>query len=218
VAPGELVTIFGANFGPSPLVGAELDSNGHVASTLAGTQVLFDNLPAPLIYSLAGQVSVVVPYEVAGKTQTAVQYVYNNVPSNTANIPVVPAVPGVFSQDASGSGPGLILNSDYSLNSAQNPVAAGSYVQVLATGAGTIVGGAVDGAPAPGVGSQTLAVTATVNGVNATILYAGPAPGLVNGVLQVDLTIPSGTPSGPQPVVILVNGMASQSGVTVAVK
>jgi len=40
----------------------------------------------------------------------------------------------------------------------------------------------------------------------------------VNGVLQVDLTIPSGTPSGPQAVAVLVNGVASQGGVTVAVK
>jgi len=218
VAPGELVTIFGANFGPPSLAGAQLDSNGRVASTLSGTQVLFDGTPAPLIYSLAGQVSAVVPYEVAGKTQTVVQYVYNNVLSNTVTVPVVPTVPGVFSQNSLGTGPGSMLNPDNTLNTAQNPIPAGSYVQIFATGAGTIAGGAIDGAPAPGAGAQTLTVTATVAGVNAPILYAGPAPGEVNGVLQVDLTIPAGTPSGPQPVVILVNGVASQGGVTVAVK
>ena len=218
VAPGELVTIFGANFGPPSLVGAQLDSSGRVASTLSGTQVLFDGIAAPLIYAEAGQVSAVVPYEVAGKAQTVVQYMYNNVPSNSVTIPVAPAVPGVFSQDATGSGAGLILNPDNTLNTPQNPIAAGNYIQLLATGAGTIVGGAADGAPASGAGAQTLTVTATVAGVNAPILYAGPAPGDVNGVLQVDLTIPPATASGPQPLVILVNGVASQGGVTVAVK
>ena len=110
------------------------------------------------------------------------------------------------------------MNPDNTLNTSQNAVAAGSYVQIFATGAGTIMGGAVDGAPAPGQGAQTLTVTATVGGAPASILYAGPAPGEVNGVLQVNLTIPAGTAPGPQPLVILVNGVASQSGITVAVK
>ena len=47
VAPGELVTIFNANLGPSSLVGAKLDAHGLVSSDLAGTQVLFDGVAAP---------------------------------------------------------------------------------------------------------------------------------------------------------------------------
>jgi len=184
VAPGELLTIFGANFGPAALAPTQLDSSGRVASTLAGVQVLFDGLAAPMIYAEAGQVSAVAPYEIAGEKQTAVQYVYNGVASNTVNVPVAAALPGIFSADASGSGPGLILNPDYSVNSAQNPIAAGSFIVVFATGAGTISGGAVDGGVASGIGTQTLPVTATIGGVNAPVLYAGPAPGDVNGVLQ----------------------------------
>lgn len=218
VAPGELVTIYGANYGPAALVGAALDSSGRVSSNLNSTQVTFDGIAAPLIYSLAGQVSAVVPYEVSTQTQTAVQYSFNGVSSNTASIPVAKVVPGIFSVNGSGAGPGSILNPDNTVNSAQNPVAAGGFVVVFATGAGTVVGGAVDGALAPGAANQTLAVTATVGGVNAPILYAGPAPGEVNGVLQVDLTIPASVPSGNQPLLIAVGGVPSQTGITVAVK
>ena len=53
-------------------------SNGTVTNSLAGTQVLFDGVAAPMIYTLKGQVSAVVPYAVAGKTSTQVQVQYQD--------------------------------------------------------------------------------------------------------------------------------------------
>ena len=217
-APGELVTIFGADYGPGSIVGAQLDANGRVASNLASTQVTFDGTPAPLIYSVAGQVSAIVPFEVAGRSQTVVQYGYNGVQSNTVTIPLAPAAPGIFAADASGTGQGAILNQDSSPNSAANPAVAGGVIQIFATGGGTESGGAVDGAFAAGAGTQTLTVTATIGGLDANVGYAGPAPGLVNGVLQVNLTVPAGLATGPQPVVISVGGVATPGGITVAVR
>ncbi len=218
VAPGELVTIFHADLGPATLVGAQLDSKGLVSSNIGGTQVLFDGVAAPFIYALAGQSSVVVPYEVAGKQQTMVQYVFNGIASNTIAVPVTPTAPAIFAADATGTGPGLILNQDSSLNTAKNPAAAGSEIQILATGGGTIVGGATDGALSTSAGKQTLPVTATVGGKTATVVYAGPAPDEVSGVMQVNLIVPPGLGSGPQPVILMVNGVASQSGITVAIQ
>ncbi len=218
VAPGELITIFGANYGPGALVGAQLDANGLVASNLAGTQVLFDGVAAPFIYAVSGQVSVVVPYEVAGKQQTVVQYIFNGVKSNTVSIPVAASAPGVFAANATGRGPGLVLNSDYSLNTESAPAAGGSVVQILATGGGAVKGGAANGALAVGAGEQTLAVTVTIGGVNAPVIYAGPAPGLVNGVMQVNAMVPAGLAPGPQPLLITVGGVRSDAGVTIAVK
>jgi len=40
----------------------------------------------------------------------------------------------------------------------------------------------------------------------------------VNGAIQVDLTVPSGLPSGPQPVVITIGTSQTQPLITVAVK
>jgi endo-1,4-beta-xylanase len=196
VSPGEVIAIFGVNC----------------------TQVSFDDIAAPFIYSLPGQASVVVPYETDGKPQTTVQYAFNGLMSNTVTIPVKPASPGIFALDASGKGAGAILNQDNSVNTTENPASAGSVIQIFATGGGTILGGAVDGAPAPGPGSQTLPVSATIGGVGAGVLYAGPAPGLVNGVLQVNVAVPVGLPAGAQPIVISVGGVASQDGITVTVR
>ena len=91
-------------------------------------------------------------------------------------------------------------------------------MQIFGTGGGGIVGGATDGALAPGAGSLvTQPVTATIGGMTATVDYAGPAPYLVNGAIQVNLTIPPGLTPGPQPVVITVGTAQSQAGITVAV-
>jgi uncharacterized protein (TIGR03437 family) len=175
------------------------------------------------VYARANQVSAIVPFEVAGEKQTAIQYQYNPgngaVISNTVTVPVVAALPGIFALDASGSGPGAILNQNSSVNRASNPAAAGSVIQVFGTGGGATVGGATDGALAPGAGSLvTQPVTATIGGVPAKVDYAGPAPGLVNGAIQVNLTIPAGLSPGPQPVVITVGTAASPNGITVAVE
>ncbi len=75
VSPGEIVVLFGANMGPASIVTLQV-SNGTVTNLLAGTQVMFDGVAAPMIYTLNGQVSAVVPYGVTGKTTTQVQVQY----------------------------------------------------------------------------------------------------------------------------------------------
>jgi uncharacterized protein (TIGR03437 family) len=58
-----------------------------------------------------------------------------------------------------------------------------------------------------------------VNGQSATVLYAGGAPGLVAGVLQVNFQLPDGTPSGPAiPVTLQVGRFASKQSLTIAVQ
>ena len=218
VAPGELVTIFGANYGPATLVGAAFGADGLVSSNLAGTRVLFDGVAAPLIYSLAGQVSAIVPYEVAGRQQTSVEYEFNGVKSAPISLSVAATALAIFAADATGSGPGLILTPGYSVISPADPAAVGSVVIVLATGAGSVVGGARSGGIAQGIGQQAAAITATIGGWDADIAYAGPAPGLVNGVLQVNLVVPKGLSPGVYPAVLTVGGVPTQDGITIAVR
>jgi endo-1,4-beta-xylanase len=225
VSPGEIVTIFAAGygFGPATLVNYQLDANGKFSTNLGGVQVLFDGVPAPLVYAEAGQVSAAVPFEVASEQQTVIEYQYNPgsgaVVSNTATMPVVAAVPAIFSLAETGTGPGAIENQDYSINSASNPEVAGNVIQIFGTGGGAVAGGATDGALAPGIASLvTQPVTATIGGSPATVQYAGPAPGLVNGAIQVNLYVPSGLTPGPQPVVVTIGTAQSQPGITVAVQ
>jgi uncharacterized protein (TIGR03437 family) len=61
--------------------------------------------------------------------------------------------------------------------------------------------------------------SATVGGLPATYNYCGEAPGATAGLMQVNVLIPeSVTPGGAVPVGITIGSVASQAGVTVAVK
>jgi uncharacterized protein (TIGR03437 family) len=219
VSPGEIVTLFGSNLGPGSIVTLQL-SNNVVTNNLAGTQVLFDDTPAPMIYTLAGQVSAVVPYAVAGKSTTKVQVTYNGAPSNTMTIPVQSATPGIFSLDASGSGPGAILNQDTSINSSGNPAARGSVISIFLTGGGVTTpasaDGSVTGAPPP---LLVQSPTVTIGGVNAQLKFAGGAPASVAGLTQINVAIPAEAPSGlALPVVVKIAGFSSTGAATIAVK
>lgn len=215
-----MVAIFGSGFGPATIAGLLIDNRGYVATSLAGTQVLFDGVPAPLIYAVTDQVSAIVPYETFRKTSTQVQVVYQGRGSNTISVPVITAMPGIFTLDSSGHGPGSIINQDGSVNSASNPAPAGSFVFIYATGEGQTNPNGTDGKPndypAPLPISQP--VTATIGGLNADVLYAGGVPGLVAGVLQVNLTVPANLPPGSSvSVVLTIAGKPTQANVTLAV-
>jgi uncharacterized protein (TIGR03437 family) len=60
--------------------------------------------------------------------------------------------------------------------------------------------------------------SALVNGENATVVYAGTAPGLLNGVYQFNVQLPADLPPGPATLVLLVGASTSQPDVTVFVK
>lgn len=220
VAPGEIVTVFGAGFGPAELTKLKFDFPGHVSTLLAGTQVMFDGVAASVIYAEAGQASVVVPYEVAGKAATNVQIVFQGVKSATLRIPVAAALPGIFTIDASGQGQSAAVNQDGTINSLDNPVSIGSIVSLYLTGEGQTTPEGEDGklatvrAPFP-----TLPVVVMIGGVPAQVQYAGGAPGEVAGVLQVNAIVPAGVlPGGGVPVAVKIGDASTQSGVTIAVK
>jgi uncharacterized protein (TIGR03437 family) len=74
--------------------------------------------------------------------------------------------------------------------------------------------GKLAAAPLP---QPVAAVTVAIGGVAAEVSYAGGAPGLIAGVMQVNVVVPAGV-SGTVPVVLTVGGVDSQDGVTVAVR
>ncbi len=219
VSPGEVVALFGSNLGPSSLTTLQLDINGFVSKKLAGVQVLFNGTAAPLIYVSAWQAAAVAPYELDGQASSTVRVVVNGQESNTVTVPVAAALPGVFTADASGLGPGTILNSDNTVNGPGNPAPAGSTVAVYMTGEGQTNPPGADGAVTSGSPpSPRQTVTAAVDGQPAAVAFAGEAPALVSGVMQVNVAIPANARSGALPLVVSVGGVPSQSGVTVSVR
>jgi len=57
-----------------------------------------------------------------------------------------------------------------------------------------------------------------VGGRDAEILYAGPAPTLIAGMMQINIRVPDGVPSGAVALLILSGDNPSQPGVNLAVR
>ncbi len=223
LSPGENIVIGGTGIGPTPLVQVtQLTPAGKFPTTLGNTQVFFDGIAAPIIYASATQTSVMVPYGVAGRTATSIQVVYSGAQSVPVSYNVAAAAPGIYAQNSRGFGPGSIINQDGTVNGPNNPAPKGTVVAIYMTGEGVTNPGSTDGAIANTTGNPLnkpiLGVTASVAGLSANVLYAGSAPGILYGVMQVNVAVPSGAPSGAQAVVVNVGNYATPSGVTLAVQ
>ncbi len=221
VSPGEIITLYGEGLGPDTLT--TLTLNGQlVSSTLAGTRLLFDGTPAPLVYTSRTQVSAIVPYGVANKTTVPVIAEYLGAQSTPVNVRVLPALPALYAADASGSGPGAILNQDGTLNTRLNPARPGQVVILYGTGEGLTSPLQADGQVTPGaepLPRPVRPVTVTLGGVLCPILYAGAPPGLVAGALQINIQLPANVPTGDAvPIVLSVGEALSPDTVTLAIR
>lgn len=224
VAPGEIVSLFGTNLGPTTPVGLSLDATGKVATTAGGVKVFFSGFEAPITFASANQVNVVVPYEVKGHASVNIYTRFLDQGSNSIAVPVTATAPGIFTQDASGSGLGAVLNADYSVNGPDKPTAKGSTVMVYMTGEGETAPNGITGKVTVLQSSQPYTpaplgnIAVLVDGQPAGVAFAGQAPGFVSGLLQLNVEIPANARSGNLPIVVAIGARSSQSGVTVSVR
>jgi uncharacterized protein (TIGR03437 family) len=170
--------------------------------------VTFNGIPAALVYVSANQINAIVPYEVAGQNTVNVVVKNGGATSASFQVNVVATAPGIFASGQNGSGQGAILNQDLTVNSSANPAARGTAIAIYGTGEGQLTPAGVTASVTPSTGTTfpkpLQPVTVTVGGQPATILYAGEAPGLVSGVIQVNVQLPNNIGTGDQPVVITV--------------
>ena len=210
IAPGEIVAIYGFNLGPAQTVVAGPDSKSNFPTNVAGTRMLIGGQAVPLLYSSAGQISGVAPMALAGdaKGLTTVQVEYQGVGSDVISVPVVTTSPGLF---------GVVVNQDGSVNSPANPAAPGSVVSVYCSGCGVTLPPGADGAIATSIAWLANPVTVTVNDQITVATYAGAAPGLLNGVVQINFVIPSGI-SGNAGAIVYSGSTHSGGGPAIAVR
>ena len=223
ISPQEILSEFGSLVSPETGVGLMFDQDGNVLREIGGTQALVNGEAMPMVLASQFQSSFIAPGDLlsgkgVGGQSATVQFVVDGDPSNTITIPVVPANPGLYSLDASGTGQGTILNPDFSVNGPGSPAPSDGFISVFGTG-----GGAVD-PPCPdgGVGSSAeplprlqLPVSAVVNGEEAQVLFAGSAPQLVCGANQIVIA-PADNPTGPAVTVQVCVAGACRNVVTAA--
>ena len=220
VAPGELITIFGSNLGPATLQKPAPAASGQLDTIAGGTRVLFDGIAAPMLYAVSGQAGAVAPFGLQPRGNTQLQVEYLGTRSSPIALTVATAAPAIFTANQSGKGQGSILNQDYTVNSAAAPAAMGSVVMIYATGGGAMATAVVDGSIAqPPFATLSQNVVVRIGGVPAQVLYQGAAPGIVQGVLQINAVVPNGiAPGDTVPIELTIGGVTSPAGVTLAVR
>jgi uncharacterized protein (TIGR03437 family) len=200
----------------------QVESGGKASTILAEARVLFDGVPGSMLYASANQVSSIVPYSlsVINNQLSEVQVEYQGQLSDSFSVATAASTPGIFSVNSSGSGQALVLDQDGTPNSANNPAAAGSVITLYATGGGQTSPSGQDGlmAPADNPPQSLLPVTVQIGNQSAEVLYAGAAPGMVEGIWLINLRIPDGLTVGSSlPIVLQVGGQTSQTGISIAV-
>lgn len=206
ISPGEIVSIFGLSIGPKQPVSYQLNSSGIVPSNLNGLQVLINGVAVPILYASENQINAVVPFSVmdtGANLDTATFDVLNPAIAgdlSASTLWIVSSVPGIFES----GGTGLILNQDATQNTPANPAKQGSIISLFVTGVGPMAPAPVDGSfaigttSAPtlpiqvflGAGSGNLYTPVNQN----SITYAGDAPGEIEGLQQINVQLPAGTP------------------------
>jgi uncharacterized protein (TIGR03437 family) len=196
LAPGEVVSLFGAGIGPQQAVPYQLDSNQRLSTTLAQTQVTFNGIPAPLLYVQGQQINAIVPWETSRETAVEVCVVYQGNQTNCIPASIAEAAPGVFQ---SSPGVAAAVNQDGTINSPANPAPLGSIVSIYATGTGVPtpmpVDGAITQAPLPTLVTpvQVLFEYPDLPLTGARVTYAGPGPQEPAGVTQINFVATAGT-------------------------
>lgn len=226
LAPEELISLFGQKLGPPEPVQGQPGADERYPLSLAGTQVTFDGVAAPVFYVGASQINAVTPRQLQGQTITQVCVVVNGVNTNCIFVPVQPAAPAIFLSATAlrtGGSQAAALNQDGTINSQSNPAPAGSIVSIFATAVGSMTpappDGGVIGSPLPSQDLQVylwelLGVEYFTNlpvwgGV--AVLYAGPAPNEIEGLSQINFKVPAESRS----IYVTSGEFLSLTGVTI---
>lgn len=223
IAPGDQVSIIGANLGPTD--GIRADATKNLPLSLGPTSVTFDGVAAPIFYASDNLVQVQAPVALGPGSVTSIQVISSSGTSGAVSLPVVPAKPGILTYEAAGKGQAKALNQDGSVNGdgsitgSDHAASVGTVIQLFATGMGSLSPTIGQGTPAPSspLSTVTLPVSAVIGGRPATVTFAGAAPGLI-GVYQVNVQIPALAPSGAARLVLSIDGNDSQNGVTIQIR
>jgi len=205
VVKGSLVSIFGT--GIASVDGVVAAPSFPLPTELAGTSVWIDYVPAPIlaVANVGGreQINVQMPFQgFFGSGPSPVSFAVRShgalAFTTLATSPAPQA--GIFA--ASDGTAAIVHGSDYSLVTASNPAHAGEVILVYATALGPVTPPVDAGVAAPlsPLSWTVTPVTAQIGGVNATVQFAGLAPGFA-GLYQVNVLVPQ-VPPGTQPVVI----------------
>ncbi|MCB1018854.1 MAG: hypothetical protein KDC27_02945, partial [Acidobacteria bacterium] len=217
VAPGQIVSIFGAGLGPNENAIGAVENNGQVSQSVAGTMVFFDNIAASVLSVKNDQINAVVPYGLTGP-DVELLVLRGGYQSTPFPVPLRAAAPELFTLTGTGQGQVAAFNQNGTLNRSTNAAPAPSRVVLFGSGAGATEPPLDAGEIAQSALPLAADVHIFVGDVEATVDYAGTSPGQIAALTQFNITLDAATPPGQQPVKLIVNGIESKQKATLAVR
>jgi len=212
IAQGSIFVMYGTGMGPSALVEA---TTFPIPTTLAGTSVSVtaggQTLPAPMIYTSAGQVAAILPSATpAGSAMVTVSY--QGATSAPQSLQVVSSSFGSYSLNQKGNGSGIITNAKYQVFLAGSAALAGDPAILWGTGLGPV---SSDVNP-PTVANLNVPVKVYVGSQLAQVSYQGRS-GCCSGLDQIVFTVPNGVTGCSVPVVVVTNGDTASNTTTMPI-
>jgi uncharacterized protein (TIGR03437 family) len=215
LAPGEITALFGAGLATDTATA----SSQPLPTSLANTQVFVNGAPAALFFVSPGQINFEVPPDVTATTSQPsvssasafVEVISDGQLTRAGVFQIAPTVPAIFTLTQNGSGPAAALDAFTGAGAPFSATQADGQPNILSlfgTGLGadvTDVSGNVSGS-----------VQVTIDGVPATVPYAGNAPGF-SGLNQLNIVLPAGITSGAHTVLASRNGITANP-VTIAIQ
>jgi uncharacterized protein (TIGR03437 family) len=202
-APGELVEIYGTN-----LTQVTTDLSGwpgdSLPSALNGVSVVLGGQAGRILYVSPGQVDALLPFAAPTGSQTLTLTTANGT-SAPVSLNVAAVAPALYNF--------AFENVGFSLVGQSNPASGGDTVVFYMTGLGQTTPALTTGQivpPGPPY-YDTVPVTVTIGGVNASVIYSIAAPPYVAGLYQMAVTVPAGLLPGNQPVVATAGGVRSNT-------
>ncbi len=224
LAPATVFTIYGSGLGPDTLASFD-GSTPYLPTTLGNTRVYINGAAVPLIYTSNRQLSAVTPSTLEPDRAHMIEVEYGAFRSLPFPFLSVAASPALFTTTGTGNGNAAAFQVDpvtgaYSLNSDKTPASKGSVLVLYATGIAPVQPIPPDGFVAIGPSNNNIQGLSVLLGDSpADLLYAGYAPGLVVGIVQINARVPETTPTGKAvPILLKVGSATSQAGVTLNVK
>jgi len=208
VAPGSVVSIFGANLASAVATGP----GSPLAQTLSGTVVQTANRMLPLFFVSPGQINAELPADLTLGAQTLTVSAQGQ-PDAHASFTLVRNAPGLFQQTVNGQSFAVAVHEDGSAVTADSPARRGELLTVYGTGFGPTDPMRPVGFAVPQTPPFALLDTASVLVGDAVLTAenAFAAPGIV-AVDAVQFRLSDGAPSGTNaPLRVSVNGQQSNT-------
>ena len=224
IQAGSWITLYGTN-----LAAAAVTGKGDFATSLGGVSVTINGQKAYLSYVGPNQINMQAPDDNStGKVNVTVT---NGNGSSTSTVTLAPLGPSFLELDGKHVA-GIILRTDGSgaygggtydftgptgTSLGYKTVAAksGDVVELFAVGFGPTNPPVAAGKLFSGAANTTTPLQLTIGATTVTPIFAGLSGA---GLYQINVTIPAGLGTGDQPLVGIVNGVPSQTGVVISLQ